>query len=54
MATLPPLTEQERIVAKLDEALGLCDRLEEHLAEASAERDLLLDALIRQAVKDDG
>lgn len=30
---LPPLEEQKRIVAKVDELMGICDRLESQLAE---------------------
>lgn len=47
---LPPLAEQHRIVAKVDELLGLCDRLE---AEITAGRDTarrLLDALLAEAL----
>jgi type I restriction enzyme S subunit len=38
---LPPLAEQERIVAKVDELMGLCDRLEAARADREAVRDRL-------------
>ena len=45
---LPPLAEQRRIVAKVDELMGLCDRLEASLTTCSDARDRLLDALLRK------
>ncbi|MBO8084840.1 MAG: restriction endonuclease subunit S [Marichromatium sp.] len=47
---LPPLAEQHRIVAKVDELMALCDRLEASLATADNSRRRLLDALLREAL----
>ncbi|MEP6766917.1 MAG: restriction endonuclease subunit S, partial [Gemmatimonadaceae bacterium] len=38
---LPPLGEQKRILAKFDELMALCDRLEDARAEREATRDRL-------------
>ena len=43
---LPPLDEQQRIVAKLDQLMALCDRLEAQLATAHSAGAQLLDAFI--------
>jgi type I restriction enzyme S subunit len=47
---LPPLAEQHRIVAKVDELMQLCDQLEAHLTTAQTESRRLLDALLHQAL----
>jgi type I restriction enzyme S subunit len=47
---LPPLAEQHRIVAKVDELMALCDRLEASLAAAETGRSKLLEALLREAL----
>jgi type I restriction enzyme S subunit len=47
---LPPLSEQHRIVAKVDELMALCDRLEASLATAATARAGLLEALLHEAL----
>lgn len=47
---LPPLAEQHRIVAKVDELMSLCDRLEASLTAAADTRRRLLDALLHEAL----
>jgi type I restriction enzyme S subunit len=47
---LPPLAEQHRIVAKVDELMALCDRLEASLATADDTRRRLLEALLAEAL----
>jgi type I restriction enzyme, S subunit len=47
---LPPLTEQHRIVAKVDALMALCDWLEANLTATAATRRRLLDALLAEAL----
>ena len=47
---LPPLAEQHRIVAKVNELMALCDRLEASLATADTTRARLLEALLHEAL----
>jgi type I restriction enzyme S subunit len=47
---LPPLAEQHRIVAKVDELMALCDELETSLTSADETRKKLLDALLAEAL----
>jgi type I restriction enzyme S subunit len=46
----PPLAEQNRIVAKVDELMALCDRLEASLAADEDTRRRLLSALLHEAL----
>lgn len=48
---LPPLAEQKRIVAEVDELMALCDQLEASLATADDTRRRLLDALMSEALR---
>lgn len=47
---LPSLAEQHRIVAKVDELMAACDRLEASLDATNATRRRLLDALLAEAL----
>ncbi|MFO1428926.1 MAG: hypothetical protein U1F76_02105 [Candidatus Competibacteraceae bacterium] len=47
---LPPLAEQHRIVAKVDEMMALCDQLEAALKERELLRRRLLEAVLHQAL----
>lgn len=47
---IPPLAEQRRIVAKVDELMALCDALKARLAEAQTTQIRLADAIVERAV----
>jgi type I restriction enzyme S subunit len=46
----PPLAEQHRIVAKVDELMALCDQLETQLASTSADSRRLLESVLHEAL----
>ena len=48
---LPPLAEQHRIVTKVNELMGLCDRLEASLEAGDDGRGRLLGALLHEALE---
>ncbi len=50
LVPLPPIAEQHRIVAKVDELMTLCDQLEKSLTSADEARKKLLDALLAEAL----
>ena len=50
LVPLPPLAEQHRIVAKVDELMALCDRLEKKLAGGDDTRRRLLDVLLHEVL----
>lgn len=47
---IPPLVEQQRIVAKVDELMTLCDQLKSRLTEAGRLQQTLADVLVEKAV----
>jgi type I restriction enzyme S subunit len=47
---LPPLAEQHRIVAKLDQLMALCDQLKTQLSQARQLNEQLASTLVEQAV----
>lgn len=46
---IPPLAEQHRIVAKVDELMALCDKLEAQLTTTHTESRCLLEAVLHEA-----
>jgi len=50
LVPLPPLTEQHRIVAKVDELMALCDRLEAQLTTVQTESGRLLEAALAEVL----
>lgn len=48
---LPPIAEQKRIVAKVDELMAVCDQLESELTTAQTESRRLLEAVLHEALK---
>ena len=50
LVPLPPLAEQHRIVAKVDELMALCDQLEQQLSQADQQRRRLLEAVLAEAL----
>jgi type I restriction enzyme S subunit len=51
---LPPVPEQRRILAKVDELMAVCDQLEEHLANNRIETSRLLESVLHHALNDRG
>ena len=51
---LPPFAEQHLIVAKVDELMELCDRLEVDIITSDETRGRLVDALLHEALGSDG
>ena len=48
---LPPFAEQHRIVAKVDELMALCDKLEARLSTAQTETSRLLESVLHHALE---
>jgi type I restriction enzyme S subunit len=54
LVPLPPLVEQNRTVAKVDELLALCDQLEAQLTTTQTESRRLLEATLAEARSGNG
>ena len=52
LLSVPPLAEQNRIVARVDELMTCCDQLEASLATGNDTRRCLLDALLYEALEE--
>ncbi|WP_181305535.1 restriction endonuclease subunit S [Rufibacter sp. XAAS-G3-1] len=51
LSPLPPLAEQEAIVAKVDQLMQLCDALEQQLAQANQQAEALMQAVVQEALQ---
>lgn len=51
---LPPIAEQHRIVAKVDQLMALCDQLKTRLTQARQLNEQLASTLVERALADDG
>lgn len=48
---LPPLEEQHRIVAKLDQLMQACDGLEQSIQQSQVQNDILLQQVLQETLK---
>ena len=48
LVPLPPLNEQKRIVAKVDQFMALCDDLETKLQKSQKRNDRLMEAAVAE------
>ena len=48
LVPLPPLNEQKRIVAKVDQLMALCDDLESKLQKSQKRNDRLMEAAVAE------
>ncbi|GAH50195.1 unnamed protein product [marine sediment metagenome] len=46
---LPTLSEQKRIVEKVDQLMNLCDQLESQVKENQKHSEVLMNAVLREA-----
>ena len=49
---LPPLAEQHRIVARVDEPMTLCDQLEAQLTSTEVDSRRLLEAVLHEVLEE--
>ena len=47
---VPPLAEQHRIVAKVDQLMALCDKLEAKLKQSQTDSEQLMDAMVQNVL----
>jgi len=50
LVPIPPLNEQKRIVAKVDQLMALCDELEAGLVQTQSEGGKLMEAVVHHVL----
>ena len=53
LTPFPPLHEQEQIIAKLEELMAYCDGLEQSIKESQGYNEMLLQQVLREALRKD-
>ncbi len=48
---LPPLSEQKRIIVKLEELMQICDGLEQSIKQSKEQAEMLLQVALRETLK---
>ncbi|SIQ99540.1 restriction endonuclease subunit S [Pontibacter lucknowensis] len=51
LVPLPPHTEQEAIVAKVDQLMQLCDKLEKQIQQSKQEAEALMQSVVQEALQ---
>jgi type I restriction enzyme, S subunit len=52
--SLPPFAEQQRIVAKVDELMAICDKLQRSLTAVETGRARALEAVLAEVLEEPG
>jgi len=51
LISLPPLAEQKRIVAKVNQLMSLCDELEDKLRQTEVDSEKLMNAAVKHVLE---
>jgi type I restriction enzyme S subunit len=54
LVSVPPINEQQRIVAKLEQLMRHCDELEKSIKQSQTQNEQLLQQVLREALRPKG